>query len=124
MAVVGICVLGMTVGVLIFGKELVYSTVSGFAGGSGALMVIQEVAAKIGGENQIVVMALIAGSVQIIVGYPITGIVLRREARRLETMYDQGQLSMVESVEESQHGWKPFVWFQQFGSSAVLLFKL
>lgn len=124
MSVLGICVLGLTVGVLLFGKALVYSTVSGFAGGSGALMVIQEVAANIGGENQIVVMALIAGSVQILVGYPLTGVVLRREARRLEGLYDEGKLSMVEAVEEKQRGWKPFVWFQQFNSNAVLLFKL
>ncbi|HIR86163.1 MAG TPA: hypothetical protein IAC00_03370 [Candidatus Limivicinus faecipullorum] len=124
MSVVGICVLGLTLGVLIFGKLLVYSTISGFAGGSGALMVIQEVAAKIGGENQIVVMALIAGSVQILVGYPLTGIVLRREAHRLEGLYDAGELEMLEAVEEKQRGFKPFIWFQQFNSSAVLLFKL
>lgn len=124
MAVAGICALGLTLGILLFGKLLVYSTISGFAGGAGALMVIQEVAANIGGDTPIVVMALIAGSVQVLVGYPLTGIVLRREARRLEGLYDEGKLSMLEAVEEKQRGWKPFVWFQQFNSSAVLLFKL
>lgn len=124
MAVVGICALGLTLGVLLFGKLLVFSTISGFAGGAGALMVIQEVASNIGGENQIVVMALIAGSVQVLIGYPLTGIVLRREARRLEGLYDAGQLAKIEAVEEKKHGFKPFIWFQKFNSSAVLLFKL
>lgn len=123
MAVLGICVLGLTAGVLLFGRLLVFSTISGFAGGSGALMVIREVAENIGAD-EIVVMALICGNVQTLVGYPLTGIVLRREARRMERLYDEGQLSMLEAAEENTHGWRPFVWFQQFSSPAVLLFKL
>ncbi|WP_143469252.1 hypothetical protein [Lachnoclostridium sp. An14] len=123
MAVAGICALGLTVGILIFGKLLVFSTISGFAGGSGALMVIQEVSQRIGAE-EIVIMALICGNVQTLIGYPLTGVVLRREARRMEMLCDSGKLSLLEAAKENDYGWKPFVWFQQFSSPAVLLFKL
>lgn len=123
MAVIGICALGLTLGILLFGKLLVFSTISGFAGGSGALMVIREVAENIG-ANEIVVMALICGNVQTLIGYPLTGIVLRREAHRMERLYDDGKLTMLAAVEDTVHGWKPFVWFQQFSSPAVLLFKM
>lgn len=123
MAVVGICALGLTIGILLFGRLLVFSTISGFAGGSGALMVIQEVSERIGAD-EIVVMALICGNVQTLVGYPLTGVVLRREARRMERLYDEGALHLLEAAKENDSGWKPFVWFQQFNSPAVLLFKL
>lgn len=123
MAVLGICALGLTLGTLLFGKLLVFSTISGFAGGAGALMVIREVSERIG-ANEIVVMALICGNVQTLIGYPLTGVVLRREALRMEKLVDEGRLTALEAIEEKQRGWAPFIKFQKFSTSAVMLLKL
>lgn len=123
MAVLGICAFGLTIGIALYGKLLVYSTISGFAGGSGALMVISEVANKIGAD-EIIIMALICGNVQTMVGYPLTGVFLRKEVRRMEKLYDNGELKELEAAKANGQGWKPFVWFQQFNSPAVYLFKL
>lgn len=89
LAVAGICVTSLTLGILLFGQKMVLSTVSSFAGGAGALMVMQEVAANVGVE-EITIMALIAGNVQTLIGYPLTGVVLRREAKRMEGLVKDG----------------------------------
>ena len=122
--VIGICLTSFTIGILLFGKELVLSTVSSFAGGSGALIVIQQAAEELNLPN-VAVAALIAGTTQILIGYPLTGVVLRREAKRLGVQYKSGNLTAHTMAEDGdKFKIKPFVILQKFSSPTVILLKL
>jgi len=123
MGILGICLTGLTIAPAIFGWKMVLSTIPSFAGGAGAIMVMQETAQKLGAPT-IVVMALIAGNAQILIGYPLTNVVLKKEALRLKDLTEKGQLEQVESCEEKSRGWAPFIKLQKFSSPSVLLLKL
>ena len=125
LCVVGITVFMFTIGVLITDRLTVYSTAAEFAGGSGALLVLVDVAKKLN-NTEISTMALISGTCQIIIGYPLTGVALRKESQRLLGMYQEGKLQKLGSLEDMEkNGWKPFTRFNsRFGSTTMILFKL
>ncbi len=124
MGVLGICLTSFTIGVLCFGSDLVLSTVSAFAGGSGALVVMQQ-AAEVIGRPEVAVAALIAGNAQILIGYPLTGVVLRREARRLDGLYSKGELSALSMIEDGdRYKFKPFKKLEKYSSPTIILLKL
>lgn len=124
LGVLGVCLTSFTIGILLFGSKLVLSTVSSFAGGSGALIVIQQVAEKINMPD-VAVAALIAGTSQILIGYPLTGIVLRREARRLHKDYEGSTLEKVEMIDDgNKYRLHLFSKLDKFSSPTFILLKL
>ena len=124
LGVLGICLTSFTIGVLCFGSDLVLSTVSAFAGGSGALVVMQQAAEAIG-RPEVAIAALIAGNAQILIGYPLTGVVLRKESRRLHELYAKGELSALSSIDDGdKYKFKPFRKLEKFSSPTIILLKL
>lgn len=122
--VLGICLTSFTIGILCCGSDLVLSTVSSFAGGTGALVVMQQAAEAIG-RPEVAIAALIAGNAQILIGYPLTGVVLRKEARRLHTLYEKGEIQSLAMIEDGdKYKLKVFKKLERFSSPTIILLKL
>lgn len=100
MAVVGIMVFLMTVGILILGRETAIVGAPPLTGGIVAALLMQKAAAEAGKET-LAILAILVYVVQGFVGYPLTAILLKKEANRLLEGYHKGERLAVVHVEEA-----------------------
>ena len=98
--IVGICLLTMTVGRLLFGWEKVVAATPPLTGGIVAAIVMSE-AATAKGMADLAVLAIIMYVMQGFVGYPLTAMMLKKEGRRLLDLYKSGASIVQQSQSET-----------------------
>lgn len=97
--IVGIIAILFTIGALLFDLKTMIVAVPPLVGGVVAALVMSEGASAAGLED-LAVFAIVIYVIQGFAGYPITSIVLKREAKRLLKEHHQGNLQSVTEVEE------------------------
>lgn len=97
--IVGIIAILFTIGALLFDLKTMIVAVPPLVGGVVAALVMSEGASAAGLED-LAVFAIVIYVIQGFAGYPITSIVLKREAKRLLKEYQQGNIQSVTQVEE------------------------
>ncbi|MGY4796271.1 hypothetical protein ACVNNN_14825 [Lysinibacillus fusiformis] len=109
--IVGIIAILFTIGAMIFDLKTMIVAVPPLVGGVVAALVMSEGASAAGLED-LAVFAIVIYVIQGFAGYPITSIVLKREAKRLLKEHHQGNLQSVtqeqEEVEQSSEQPKLF----------------
>lgn len=123
---VGIIVALMTVGTMIFGKETAIVGTPPLTGGLVASILMQKAAEEIG-RPDLAVLAILVFVVQGFVGYPLTSILLKKEASRLlgdirGNKIDLSLLKKDEQVENEKKLIPPVP--KQYNSAGMYLFKL
>ncbi len=93
--ILGIIVILLTVGSLLFGFETMIVAVPPLVGGVVSSLIMSE-AANAAGLTTLSVFAIVIYVIQGFAGYPITSIVLKKEGKRLLTLYRNGQLEKIE----------------------------
>ncbi|MCM3667894.1 hypothetical protein M3181_02620 [Mesobacillus maritimus] len=93
--ILGIIVILLTVGTLLFGFETMIVAVPPLVGGVVSSLIMSE-AANAAGFTTLSVLAIVIYVMQGFAGYPITSIVLKKEGKRLLKLYRSGQLEKVE----------------------------
>jgi len=91
--IVGITVLLLTVGTLIYGFKTVVVAVPPLVGGVVSALIMSE-GAKNAGLASLSVFAIVIYVMQGFAGYPLTSIMLKKEGKRLLEKYRNGQLSL------------------------------
>ncbi|MBX8943551.1 MULTISPECIES: hypothetical protein [Lysinibacillus] len=97
--IVGIIAILFTIGALLFDLKTMIVAVPPLVGGVVAALVMSEGASAAGLED-LAVFAIVIYVIQGFAGYPITSIVLKREAKRLLKEHHQGNIQSVTLVEE------------------------
>jgi len=97
--IVGIIAILFTIGAMIFDLKTMIVAVPPLVGGVVAALVMSEGASAAGLED-LAVFAIVIYVIQGFAGYPITSIVLKREAKRLLKEHQQGNIQSVTQVEE------------------------
>lgn len=97
--IVGIIAILFTIGALLFDLKTMIVAVPSLVGGVVAALVMSEGASAAGLED-LAVFAIVIYVIQGFAGYPITSIVLKREAKRLLKEHQQGNIQSVTQVEE------------------------
>ena len=98
--IVGICLGTLTIGRLFFGWEAVVASTPPLTGGIVAAIVMSDIAtAK--GLHDLAVLAIVMYVMQGFVGYPITAICLKKEGRRLLSLYRNGTMTLNKNEEVS-----------------------
>lgn len=97
--IVGIIAILFTIGALLFDLKTMIVAVPPLVGGVVAALVMSEGASAAGLED-LAVFAIVIYVIQGFAGYPITSIVLKREAKRLLKEHHQGNIQSVTQVEE------------------------
>lgn len=97
--IVGIIAILFTIGALLFDLKTMIVAVPPLVGGVVAALVMSEGASAAGLED-LAVFAIVIYVIQGFAGYPITSIVLKREAKRLLKEHQQGNMQSVTQVEE------------------------
>lgn len=98
--ILGIIVILLTVGSLLFGFETMIVAVPPLVGGVVSSLIMSE-AANAAGLTTLSVFAIVIYVIQGFAGYPITSIVLKKEGKRLLTLYRNGQLEKIESKQSA-----------------------
>lgn len=93
--ILGIIAILLTVGTLVFGFETMIVAVPPLVGGVVSSLIMSE-AANAAGLTTLSVLAIVIYVMQGFAGYPITSIVLKKEGKRLLTLYRNGQLEKIE----------------------------
>jgi len=93
--ILGIIAILLTVGTLLFGFETMIVAVPPLVGGVVSSLIMSE-AANAAGLTTLSVLAIVIYVMQGFAGYPITSIVLKKEGKRLLTLYRNGQLEKIE----------------------------
>ena len=111
-AVIGILIITLTVGLLIFGKETAIIAAAPLAGGGMAALIMNDGAARIG-RPELGMLAMMIFIMQGFVGFPATAYFLRKEGERLVEDLRNGMSGNGESVKKKgtdagQSGKKPF----------------
>lgn len=97
--IVGIIAILFTIGALLFDLKTMIVAVPPLVGGVVAALVMSEGASAAGLED-LAVFAIVIYVIQGFAGYPITSIVLKREAKRLLKEHQQGNIQSVTQAEE------------------------
>lgn len=97
--IVGIIAILFTIGALLFDLKTMIVAVPPLVGGVVAALVMSEGASAAGLED-LAVFAIVIYVIQGFAGYPITSIVLKREAKRLLKEHQQGNIQSVTQEEE------------------------
>ncbi|OCX65585.1 hypothetical protein BFM98_00685 [Lysinibacillus sp. AR18-8] len=97
--IVGIIAILFTIGALLFDLKTMIVAVPPLVGGVVAALVMSEGASAAGLED-LAVFAIVIYVIQGFAGYPITSIVLKREAKRLLKEHQQGNIQSVTQVED------------------------
>ncbi len=100
--IVGIIAILFTIGAMIFDLKTMIVAVPPLVGGVVAALVMSEGASAAGLED-LAVFAIVIYVIQGFAGYPITSIVLKREAKRLLKEYQQGKLHTISQVQEEEN---------------------
>ncbi|GAA3346905.1 DUF819 family protein [Deinococcus persicinus] len=100
--IVGIIAILFTIGAMIFDLKTMIVAVPPLVGGVVAALVMSEGASATGLED-LAVFAIVIYVIQGFAGYPITSIVLKREAKRLLKEHQQGKLHTISQVQEEEN---------------------
>ncbi len=100
--IVGIIAILFTFGAMIFDLKTMIVAVPPLVGGVVAALVMSEGASAAGLED-LAVFAIVIYVIQGFAGYPITSIVLKREAKRLLKEHQQGKLHTISQVQEEEN---------------------
>lgn len=100
--IVGIIAILFTIGAMIFDLKTMIVAVPPLVGGVVAALVMSEGASAAGLED-LAVFAIVIYVIQGFAGYPITSIVLKREAKRLLKEHQQGKLHPISQVQEEEN---------------------
>jgi hypothetical protein len=113
--ILGVVILLLTVGTLLFGLETMIVAVPPLVGGVVSSLIMSE-GAIAAGLPALGVLAIVIYVVQGFAGYPITSIVLKKEGQRLLNLYRKGELQVnsaadvkeevAATVEEGAQRWK------------------
>lgn len=108
-AVLGVTAIMLTLGnVLLDGIGYVIAAIGSITGATVSVIMVQEAAAKYSLDSVKVLPVLVA-AFQGIVGFPLTAIILKKEARRLKGEYREGRLEVPgESLEKNEKKKKLF----------------
>ncbi|EAZ83959.1 hypothetical protein BB14905_10960, partial [Bacillus sp. B14905] len=98
----GIIAILFTIGAMIFDLKTMIVAVPPLVGGVVAALVMSEGASAAGLED-LAVFAIVIYVIQGFAGYPITSIVLKREAKRLLKEHQQGKLHTISQVQEEEN---------------------
>lgn len=93
MGIVGMCIATMTIGAMLFGWEAVVAATPPLTGGIVAAIVMSDAAAAKGLQD-IAVLAILMYVMQGFAGYPITAYCLRKEGKRLLTLFRKGEMKL------------------------------
>ncbi|RHW40368.1 hypothetical protein D1B31_12530 [Neobacillus notoginsengisoli] len=99
--IVGIIAILMTVGSLIFGFKTVVVAIPPLVGGVVSALIMSE-GAREAGLTSLSVFAIVIYVAQGFAGYPITSVVLKKEGKRLLTLYRSGQMTAYKEQETAQ----------------------
>lgn len=89
--IVGIVALTMTIGVALFGFETAVIATPPLTGGIVAAIVMSDAATALGRDN-LAILAIITYVMQGFVGYPLTGMLLKKEGNRLLKGFRSGEI--------------------------------
>ena len=91
--IIGICIGTLLIGRMIFGWDLIVAATPPLTGGIVAAIMMSD-AATAKGLNDLAVLAIIIYVMQGFVGYPLTAMMLRKEAQRLMGLYKSGAVAI------------------------------
>ncbi|WP_053955490.1 hypothetical protein [Inediibacterium massiliense] len=95
--IVGICIMTLTIGRVLFGWETVIAATPPLTGGIVAAILMSDAAAAKGMEN-LAVLAIVMYVMQGFAGYPLTAIMLKKEGNRLLTLFRSGVINIQKNV--------------------------
>ena len=112
-AIAGLLVMVLTIGTLIFGKEIVIMSAAPLAGG-GMAAVVMNSAAQAMGRPDLGMLAFMVFILQGFVGFPLTSFFLRKEGRRLVAGYRSNPAvyadRLTEASAQASASGKPALW--------------
>lgn len=120
-AVLGISVLLFTIGRLMLDTNYVLSAIAAISGGTISVIIVQEQALNAGLISVAVFPVLIA-ALQGLIGFPLTSIILRKEAMRIREGVRDGSITRKEGVEEAKSDEKQTILPEAFQTTAGTLF--
>ena len=91
MGIVAIIVICLTIGAAIFGWDNAVAAAPPLTGAAIATAMVRQAAEAVG-NTEAVLVAVVCMSMQGIVGYPLTALCLRKEAKKLSAAYKRGEL--------------------------------
>lgn len=119
--IVAICGATLGIGSLIFGFQFSAAATPSLTGGAVATLMVRE-AGENAGNVAVILIAVVTMVLQGFVGYPVTSIFLSKEAKRLNGLYQKGELKAVAA--DGADGAKKDTIFTKVKSSAFIVFKL
>jgi hypothetical protein len=96
-AVFGVAAALFVIGSMLKGTDYVIAAIGAISGGTVSVVIIQE-AALAAGLVTVAVFPVLIAALQGLVGFPLTSIILRKEAQRLKEEYRAGRLAPVTEV--------------------------
>ncbi len=131
MGIVGICAMTLTIGNALFGWQTVVAATPPLTGGVVASILMSTAATELGLPT-IAVLATAMYIMQGFFGYPLTAVLLKKEATRLADQVRSGEVSFkaenksvgAMAVEEKAGHWKFPPVPEKYQSTYVILFKL
>lgn len=91
--VIGVCIGTLTIGRLLFGFETVITATPPLTGGIVSAIIMSD-AATAKGLHDLAVLAIVMYVMQGFAGYPITAICLKKEGKRLLSLYKSGSIEL------------------------------
>ncbi|WP_233230977.1 hypothetical protein [Paenilisteria weihenstephanensis] len=120
-AILGIIVFLFTIGSLFLDQNFIISAIGAISGTTVAVIIIQE-AALASGLVLVAVFAVLISAFQGLIGYPLTSVILRKEAHRLRGEYRSGKLKVKAPVEKETSKEPGTILPQAFQTTAGTLF--
>ncbi|MDN5709563.1 MAG: hypothetical protein L0G95_08995, partial [Planococcus sp. (in: firmicutes)] len=119
-AVLGIAIMLFTIGRLLLDTNYVLSAIAAISGGTISVIIVQEQALNAGLISVAVFPVLIA-ALQGLIGFPLTSIILRKEAMRIRDGVRDGSITRKAAVEEEQTDVKETILPEAFQTTAGTL---
>lgn len=118
-AIIGIAVALLLVGALFESRNYAIAAIGAVSGGTISIIIVQEAALALG-LLSVAVLPVLISALQGLIGFPLTSIILRKEAKRLQGEYRAGTLKTVkvEAKENEQKSKLP----EAFQTTAGTLF--
>lgn len=118
-SVIGITVLLFLIGPLLKEMDYVVAGIAALTGGTVSVLMVQEHALSLG-LSTVATLPVLILSLQVLIGFPLSSIILRREAKRLHKEYLNGNLKLaVDSSASEKRRFKPL---PGMGTTAGTLF--
>lgn len=119
---VGMCIATLTIGMLLFGKQVAMAGTPPLTGGIVAYMIVSEKAIALG-KPELGTLALSVFILQSFVGYPLTAFFLKKEANRLVKDFRNGVIVGETKVLEARKSLFPQL-PEKYVTTNVVLFKV